>query len=341
MLPKITVIIPTYNEEKFIRNCIDSIIAQDYKKEFIEVLVIDGMSNDKTRNIVEDYSIRYQFIKLLRNPQLLTPYALNIGIAKSNGQFIIRVDAHAKLPKNYFSTLILKAKELDADNIGGVINTLPANNSPKAKSIAIALSHPFGVGISYFRVGTKNIRQVDTVPFGCFRRELFDKLGFFDVELIRNQDDEFNARIIKNGGKIFILPDLKVDYYARDTFSKLSKMFYQYGLFKPLVNKKLGKPATIRQFFPLFFISGLIIGIFLSLLNKVLLILYFCILGLYLIMSIFFSLKIALKTNFFRLIFLLPYTFLIIHLSYGFGYLIGIFKFLIFKTSKISVTINH
>jgi glycosyltransferase involved in cell wall biosynthesis len=341
MLPKVTAIIPTYNEEKFIRNCIESIIAQDYKKELIEVFFIDGMSSDKTRNIIEEYSIRYQFIKLLYNPYLIVPYALNIGIAKSNGQFILRLDAHAKFPKNYFSTLILNAIELDSDNIGGVINTLPANDSPKAKSIALALSHPFGVGNSYFRVGTKNIRQVDTVPFGCFRRELFDKIGLFDVELMRNQDDEFNARIIKNGGKIFILPDLKIDYYARNTIGKLSKMFFQYSLFKPLVNKKLGKPATIRQFFPLLFISVLFIGLFLSLLNKVFVTPYFWFLGLYSITSIYFSLKIAIKSNNFKSFFFLPYIFLIIHLSYGLGYSFGIFKFLIFRTSKINVPINH
>jgi GT2 family glycosyltransferase len=184
------------------------------------------------------------------------------------------LDAHTEFPQNYFTNLINNAEKLGADNVGGVVKTLPADFTVKANAIAIALSHIFGVGNSHFRVGAKTIKEVDTVPFGCFRRDIFNKIGLFDVDLIRNQDDEFNGRIIKNKGKIFLIPQIVVKYYARDTIEKVFKMFYQYGLFKPLVNKKLGMPTTIRQFLPVLFVSGLFIGGILSIISKLFLIIY-------------------------------------------------------------------
>lgn len=328
----LSVICPIYNEGKYIANCIDSILQQDYPHEELEVLFVDGMSTDGTRDIVGEYCQKYAFIHLLNNPQRIVPPALNIGIRAAKGEVIMRLDAHAKYPSNYFSVLVERLYALHADNVGGVCRTLPVNDTPVCQAIAMALSSPFGMGNSYFRIGAESEMMVDTVPFGCFRRDIFDKVGFFDEELVRNQDDEFNGRIIKNGGKIFLIPSIVIDYFARDTVGKVAKMFYQYGLFKPLVNVKLGQPATVRQFFPLAFVLGLILGLILSFVHPIFLILYVIVLLLYIALNFIFSIT---KTKHPLILCHLMRTFVTIHVSYGWGYLVGLYKILFKKNFNV------
>lgn len=176
----ISVICPIYNEEKYINRCIESILGQDYPKEDMEVLLVDGMSSDRTREIVKSYCGEYKFICFLDNPHKTVPYAMNIGIKAAKGDIIIRLDAHAIYPKNYFSELVRYLKELNADNVGAVCRTLPAKNTPKCKAIAAVLSSSFGMGNSYFRIGAKRIMKVDTVPFGCYRKNVFDCVGGYN-----------------------------------------------------------------------------------------------------------------------------------------------------------------
>lgn len=323
----LSVICPIYNEEKYIAKCIDSILAQDYPKDDLEVIFVDGMSSDRTREIVAEYSAKYPFIRLIDNPDRIVPPAMNIGIKASVGDIIVRLDAHAVFPQNYFSELVKNLHKLDADNVGGVCRTLPINDTPVCRSIAYVLSSSFGMGNSHFRIGADSIKEVDTVPFGCFKRELFDRVGYFDEELTRNQDDEFNGRIIKNGGKIFLLPDLVIDYYARDTVAKVYKMFYQYGLFKPLVNKKLGQPATIRQFFPLLFVLGLILGPLTFLISSAFIWLYLGVLLVYLTLAAVFSSK---ESRSLKEVLIKIWVYFVVHFAYGWGYINGIIK-LIFK----------
>lgn len=319
----ISVICPIYNEEKYIEKCIDSVLRQDYPKGDMEVLFVDGMSTDRTREIVAAYGEKYPFIRLLDNPRRIVPYAMNTGIQAARGEVIIRLDAHASYPENYFSELVTQLEKLGADNVGAVCRTLPTDDSLKCRAIAAALSSAFGMGNSYFRIGAKNVMQVDTVPFGCYRKEVFERIGLYDPDLVRNQDDELNARLIKHGGKIYLLPYLVVDYYARDTVKKVRKMFYQYGLFKPLVNKKLGAPATVRQFFPLCFVSGLIAGGILSLFSKVVFYLYLGVIALYVALAFAFALR---DTKDLRQACIEAWVFVSIHVSYGWGYLRGIWK---------------
>lgn len=324
----LSVICPIYNEEKYIGKCIESIKKQDYPKDDLEVLFVDGMSTDRTREIVMEYMVICPYIRLIDNPKRIVPPAMNIGIRASKGDIVIRLDAHAFFPDNYFSELVRFLHKLQADNVGGVCRTLPINDSVVCQSIASVLSSSFGMGNSHFRVGASDVMEVDTVPFGCFRRELFDKIGYFDEELIRNQDDEFNGRIIKNGGKIYLIPSLVIDYYARDSINKVWKMFYQYGLFKPLVNKKLGSPATVRQFFPLFFVLGLIIGPFWGIFSIVFLYLYLFVVLLYVLMSLYFSCK---ESKNILQVLTQMYVYFIVHFAYGWGYLNGIYKLLLNK----------
>jgi glycosyltransferase involved in cell wall biosynthesis len=338
-LKYVSIICPIYNEENYIEQCIHSILSQDYPKDYLEFFLVDGMSTDKTREKVEEYCKKFDFIKLFSNPHKVVPHALNIGIKESRGEVIIRIDAHCEYPSNYVSTLVHYLFELNADNVGAVLNTLPAKNNSICRAIALGSSHKFGVGNSIYKVGATEIMETDTVPFGCYRREIFDRIGLFDEELTRNQDDEFNGRLIKSGGKIFLIPHLVIDYTARESIKKMSKMYYQYGLFKPLVTKKLGTPATIRQFFPVAFVLGLLIGAILSCFSKILLIIYLFTVVFYIGIANYFSVQNALKKNDWKLILILPVVFFIIHTSYGFGYLVGIYK-IIFK-KKFTAQVNR
>jgi GT2 family glycosyltransferase len=157
------------------------------------------------------------------------------------------MDAHATCPPHYISTLVRYLHSSGADNVGGLCRTYPAN---EGGAVAAALSHPFGVGSSYFRIGTVAPRWVDTVPFGCYRRDVFDRIGTFDEELTRNQDDEFNMRLLRAGGKILLIPDVVCDYVARRSLRKLWAMMYQYGLFKPLVVRKIQGVLTLYHIVP-------------------------------------------------------------------------------------------
>ena len=322
----LSVIVPIYQEEKYISKCIDSMLSQDYPKDDLEIILVDGMSKDRTREIVATYTAKYPFIRMIDNPERIAPCAMNRGIKEAKGDVIMRLDAHVYYPKNYFSLLVEKLNELPgAENVGALCNTLPVNDSITAQSIAAVLSSSFGMGNSHFRVGADKEMEVDTVPFGCFHKSIFDKVGLYDEELVRNQDDELNARIIKAGGKIYLIPQLVCEYYARDTAKKVYKMFYQYGVFKPLVNKKLGSPATVRQFFPLFFVLGLLVGPVVCLFLPVLWWAYFAVIMLWFILATSFSLK---DSKNLKRILTQNWIYFVVHFGYGWGYIVGIYKVL-------------
>ncbi len=331
----LSVICPIYNEEKYIAKCIESILAQDYPKDDLEVLFVDGMSTDKTREIIAGYAEKNPFIRIYDNPERIVPYAMNLGILASRGEIVIRLDGHVEYPENYFSALVKYLRELGADNVGGLCETLPCGPSAKETAIAEVLSSSFGMGNSYFRIGCAGIRQVDTVPFGCFRRTVFDEVGLYDVELARNQDGELNGRIIRNGGKIYLIPSIVTRYYARDTISKVYRMFYQYGLYKPLVNKKLGRPASCRQFFPPLFVLGLIFGAALSCMHWIIATIYAAVLALYIALALCFTIKSVKKTGKIGLLVYQPLVYFIVHFGYGWGHLTGICKLALKRPFKV------
>ena len=322
MIPFVSIVLPIYKEEKFIEKCILSILAQDYPQDRMEVLFVDGMSPDRTREIIKSYEDVHSNFHLIDNPEKTVPFAMNKGITASKGEVIVRLDGHCVYPVNYVSVLVKYLYELGADNVGGVWHTLPANDSAECHAIAISSSHPFGVGASEHKIGSKEIKQTDTVPFGCFKREVFDRIGLFDEDLVRNQDDE-----------------LEINYTSRDSMQKMRRMYFQYGLFKPLVNKKLGAPATIRQFFPGLFVIGLILGLILSFLCCWIAWCYIGVLALYLLIGIGIGIQKARQYKKIALVWYMPYTFFNIHLSYGIGYIVGLYKVLFNK--KFSVHTNR
>lgn len=255
--PVVSLIVPCRNERHHIRECLESLLGNDYPAARREILVVDGMSDDGTREIVAECAARAPDIRLLDNPRRITSAALNIGIAQARGSVVMLIGAHSVYPRSYIGELVRELDASGADGTGGVCTTCAGGRDAIATAIAVALAHPFGVGNSWFRIGTREPRWVDTVPFGCYRREVFDRAGGFDEELVRNQDDEFNLRLLRRGGRLRLVPSVASRYYARTSLHQLARMFYQYGLYKPLVIRKVGAIMTIRQLVPAAFVASL------------------------------------------------------------------------------------
>lgn len=332
--PFVTVILPIRNEARYIGPCLDSILETEYPLDSLEVLVIDGDSTDETAALVSGYSENHPFIKLLHNPHRTVPYAMNIGIKAANGEIIVRMDAHASYATSYIPKLIEWMAVLGADNVGGICLTRPASDAPEAYAVATILSHPFGVGDSHFRIATsKEPREVDTVPFGCYKKTTLERLGYYDVMMTRNQDDELNARLRRQGGRIFLIPEIQVEYFARDTLSKMSKMLYQYGYFKPLVALKVGRPATLRQFAPPVFAASVLFLPLFSILFPPLLWLWACIIGAHSLLNLRISSSIA-SNHAKPITTILAKGFFMAHMAYGLGYLKGTLDFVILGKHK-------
>jgi glycosyltransferase involved in cell wall biosynthesis len=329
----VSIIVPCRNEVKFIAKFLDSLLANDYPKTSLEVLVVDGMSDDGTRDIIKTYCTQHVFIKLLDNENKITPVALNIGIRAAKGEIIMRMDVHAEYPAHYISGLVSALVESKADNVGGVCITLPAKNTLVGKAIAMAMAHPFGVGNSQFRIGVTKPSWVDTVPFGCYWRSVFDRIGLFDEELVRNQDDEFNLRLIKHGGKILLVPHIVSHYYARDSLLKLWHMFFQYGYFKPLVARKIGAILTVRQLVPGAFVFSLIALTLLAPWSNMALILVGVLLLAYVAVNICTAAITAIRGQS-KSAWALPLVFPVLHFSYGLGSLKGVVDFLLLGRYK-------
>lgn len=337
-LPFVSVIIPCRNESKYIGKCLDSVIAQDYPKERYEILIVDGMSEDSTRQIVSHYAEQHSRLSCIENPQRIVPTALNAGIKYASGGVIIRMDAHTVYATDYISKCVQYLLKYDVDNVGGIWVTMPGEKGLVPEAIAFALSHPFGVGNAHYRTGSLEPRFVDTVPFGCYKKEVFERIGYFDEDLVRNQDDEFNHRLIKNGGKVLLVPEIVSYYYARDSLPKLSRMYYQYGYFKPLVALKLRAVLTLRQLVPAVFLGVLCLSALLSYFIPLASLLLFTALVSYISMNLFVSAWIAVKKGY-RYVFVLPMIFSAVHFSYATGYFSGVLDFAIIrKHIKKSIT---
>ena len=256
--PRVSVVIPCRNERDRIRACLASVLAAHYPPERMEVLVVDGASTDGTAGIVAEIARREPRVRLLENPARIVPTALNIGIRASDGEIIVRLDAHNEYPPEYIPRLVARLGRTGADNVGGAWITRPGAATPVAEAISLALSHPFGIGNARYRLGVATPERVDTVPFGCYRRDVFSRIGLFDEELVRNQDDELNLRLIRAGGTILLVPDVVSYYYARSSYRQLARMYYQYGYYKPLVIRKIGAVMTARQLAPAMLVAGLV-----------------------------------------------------------------------------------
>lgn len=313
----VTVIVPCLNEERHIAECLTSIVENEYPKDRVEILVVDGMSNDKTREIIKKFqnpNVKCQ-IKLLDNQRVITPAAMNVGIRNAKGDIIIKMDAHSVYEKDYISKCVQHLEESGADNVGGVLRPIPANHTLVARAIAVCLSHPFGAGGSYFRTGVEEPREVDTAAFGCYRKEVFDNIGFFDERMEKIEDLELNYRLKRAGGKIMLFPDIRASYYpSSDNPTDFFVHNFTDGIWAtyPL---KYGFKVGLRHFIPLVFVLTLPLSIWP-----------------YILLSLFFSAQIALREKDLRLFFAMPLVFAARHIGYGLGSWYGVGK--LFLTQK-------
>ena len=325
-LPRVSVIIPARNEEKFIERCVESFLDCDYPGELIEVIVVDGMSEDGTRDIVNEISIRDNRVLLIDNEKKITPVAMNLGVKASTGEYIFFSGAHSEMPSDYISKCVRHAIESDADNVGGVVKTEPRENSPVGRAIAEVLSHPIGVGGAKFRTGVTKPTEVDTVPFGCYKREVFDRIGYFNEQLVRNQDIELNLRLKRAGGRIILYPDIEFNYYARSTYGDLWRNSFGNGYWVIAGSRFSNVPFSLRHIVPFLFVSFLLVLGLISIWVPFVRIPYLVVITLYISLLLIASLGISLRPG--KSALLLPafIGFIVLHIAYGLGSLKGLLQ---------------
>lgn len=322
LLPFISVILPVRNEERYIDACVASIFAQDYPADQMEVIFVDGCSEDRTVALLDRQREAHPQIIVLHNPNRTVPYAMNIGIAHSRGEVIVRLDAHAEYPPDYVRLSVETLLTKECDNAGGVFET--RGRGFMGEAIAEMLRTPLGVGNATYRLTTED-GYVDTVPFGCFRRALFDRIGGFDERMTRNQDNELNFRIRKSGGKIYLNHNIRVLYYCRDTMRGIMKMGYMNGKWNVITMTLVPGSMGVRHFVPLAFVLSTILLVLLTLLTRSMLFGGLLALewGAYLLLDFFYASTIAREKGwrFFPVEVILYPAF---HFAYGFGSLCGI-----------------
>jgi GT2 family glycosyltransferase len=312
-LPTVSILIAMRNEEKYIGKCLEGFIKQNYPKEKFDIFIMDGCSEDNSIKIVNTYKLKFNKIHILKNERLTAPAGWNLGIKVSKNDIKAIFSAHSVPSETYIETAVKTMLSTGTDCVGGSMSAV--SNSMIGKAISYATSTPLGMGASVFHY-SKKPQYVNTVYQGFFRRELFEIVGNFDEDLVRNQDDEMSYRLRKNGREIYYDPNIKSVYYNRAGFTKLFKQYFQYGLYKPLVFRKLKYGMQVHHFIPAFFLIYLLLLIVFS--NSIV---YFFPLILYFILCIYFSIK-SKSSMAIKLLSIIVYP--ILHISYGLGFLMGV-----------------
>lgn len=307
----ITVICPVYNEEEYIENVIKFFIES--KPVDKELILVDGGSTDRTIEIISRWIEKHKNIRLMHNKNKYVPFALNLAIKNSVGDPIIRLDAHTIYENNYFEKILETFDKTNADIVGGPMRKIGTNDFQLA--VAYATTSFFGIGDSKIHRIDYN-GESDHVYLGAWRRNLFNEIGYFDERLIRNQDDEFHYRARSFGKKIYLSSEIISYYYPRKTFSGLFKQYFQYGLFKPLVLRKIKSEIKVRHLIPAIFSLYIILLPFLFLYNK-----FFLIpLLIYLLVDFIYTI---LNNGSFKQNLIVFLIFPTIHFAYGLGSVLG------------------
>lgn len=321
----LSIIIPCRNEEMYISECINSFLKMDYPKELMEIIVVDGNSSDNTRNIVQEIQSGNSNILLIDNPDLYTPYALNLGIKNAKNEYVMIASAHSDFSKIYLRELMNAIDHFKADGVGGTITTDVRNKNKRTLSICKVLSNKFGVGNSMFRIGSDQPMRVDIVPFGIYKKDLLLEIGLYNERLIRNHDMELSKRLTSNEKKIYLIPTAKCRYFAREKFFGIFKNNFGNGYWVPLtiyITKHLNS-LSLRHFTPLIFILSLILPVVLMFWLPILGVISLISLFSYFITIIVESARLKDNLTSFGYIFL---AFLTLHFSYGTGSLLGLFR---------------
>lgn len=322
---KVAIIIPTLNEERFIENCLTSVMKQTFPFEEMDVMVVDGGSKDRTREIVQRISEQHPNVRLIDNPGRIQSIAFNIGVKNSNAPYIVRLDAHASYCKEYIETCVKHLKEdPSVGNSGGVWDIQPQRPELVPEASAILNQVKFGIGGASYRVGAAE-GYADEVPFGSYPRKVIDEVGGMREDLARGEDNEFYSRIKKAGYKIYLDPKAVITYYARDTFKGNMKQMYANGL---SIGKLLfidRESVGLRHLVPLAFVISLIGSLILGCIWTPLFGLFGLALGTYLLADIAATISACRKFGW-KYLLVLPLLFFLVHVSYGWGTIIGILK---------------
>ncbi|MEW6579998.1 MAG: glycosyltransferase family 2 protein [Chloroflexota bacterium] len=325
ILPFVSVIMPIRNEAAFIERSLGAVLAQDYPPDCLEVLIADGMSTDETRAIIERLADQHPqvSVRVIDNPGKIVPTGFNAALAKAHGDVIVRVDGHTVIAPDYVRECVVALQQSGADNVGGKMTAV--GMTALGQAVALATSSPFGVGGARFHYSDRE-EWVDTVYMGAWPRRVFEQLGGFDPELVRNQDDEFNYRLRAQGGRILLSPRIRSQYYNRTSLRSLWRQYYQYGFYKVRVLQKPPRQMRPRQFVPPAFVATILGGALLSPFSRIVRRLWGLAVSAYAVVNLFASWRIARKAGREHL-WRLPVVFSILHFSYGLGFLHGLIHF--------------
>ena len=321
-MPFVSALLVTRNEKDYIRMSLMSLINQTYPKDRAEIIIIDGGSTDGTLDIVKElqelYNTENFSIKVVSNPQKILATGWNIGIQTAKGEYVVRIDAHATAESDFIEKSVETIQRVDAVCVGGKLTSKSLNGEDNV--ISYVLSSPFGVGNSSFRV-SEDEGYVDTAVYGLYKKEIFNKVGYFDEKMVRNQDIEMHGRIREFGGRFYFNPAIKSTYYTRNTVKKMLKQAYGNGQWNMVLLKRGSRALSVRHLVPFVFVLSLIGAFFLGFLHNLFWILGAAVILLHLGLGILFSIK---KTKKIGQILIMPFLFISLHISYGLGYIRGI-----------------
>jgi len=317
--PFVSVVMPVRDEALHLAATLASVLAQDHPADRMEILVVDGGSSDATRQIAARAAEGALCpVRVLDNPGRSAAAGMNAGIAAAVGQVIVRVDGHVRLPPSYVRESVAALFASGADCAGGGIRTV--GSGLVGRALALAMSSPFGVGSSAFRTGADRQADVDTVPFGAYRREVFDRLGGFDERFTRNQDDEFHLRLVRSGGRIVLAPRVRSTYACRDSFAAAWRQFFGYGFWKVAVLRKHGTLPSGRGLVPPAFVAVLVVAAALATVEPLV---PLAVVAPYVIANLLASLAIGLRRDAAATV-LLPVAYAVLHVAYGVGFWAGL-----------------
>ena len=320
--PFVSVVLPIRNEGRFIRRCLESVVAQDYPADRMEIIVADGMSTDDTREIALSFKSVFPALRVIDNPGRIVPTGLNAAVAAARGEIIVRVDGHCEIAPDYVSRSVGHL-QTGVDAVGGPLDTI--GETVIARAIAIGMSSRFGVGNSAFRTSPGRTIYADTVAFPAYPRAVLARVGPFDEELVRNQDDEYNYRLRKQGGRVLLAADVRAKYFSRSSLRSLWRQYFQYGYWKVRVLQKHPRQMCTRQFIPATFVSALALALAAALLSLVPAVVPVAIAAAYLLANLFAAVRASRADR--RTFAILPLVFAILHVSYGVGFLKGLVAF--------------
>lgn len=322
-LPRVSVLMPVRNEGAYLAQSLGGVLAQDYPSERLEVLVADGMSTDGTRDVIRSYQTTYPNLRLLDNPGLIVSTGLNAAIAVAQGDVIVRVDGHTVIAPDYVRQCVEELRTTEADNVGG--RMVGIGEGSFARAVTLATSHAFGVGGARFHYSDER-EWVDTVYMGAWRRDVFDRIGLFDEELVRNQDDELNCRLRDLGGRVLLSPKIKSRYAVRSGPRALFSQYFQYGFWKVRVMQKHPGQMRLSHFVPPGFVLVLSSLAGLSLVFRVARKPLALLLLAYSVALSLASLDLSRRGDHAGLRYV-PVVFPLLHLGYGAGFLWGLLRF--------------